>query len=92
MTRQVEPLSRSNRDIISTLDNATRSLDDEDIRADLAKSGTDFGTLKDVATTVMLMLPGGTEQEFLAPWLRILVNGALDSIYVSRDLPAMATM
>jgi type IV secretory pathway TraG/TraD family ATPase VirD4 len=77
--------SRSNRDIISTLDNATRFLDDDDIRADLAKSGTDFGTLKDVATTVMLIVPAGTEQQFFTPWLRILVNAALDSIYARGD-------
>lgn len=54
--------SRSNRDIISTLHNATRFLDDADIRADLAKSGTDFGTLKDVKTTVFVMLPAGTSR------------------------------
>jgi type IV secretory pathway TraG/TraD family ATPase VirD4 len=77
--------TRSNRDIISTLDNATRILDDDDIRADLAKSETDFGTLKDVPTTVMLIVPAGTEQQFLSPWLRILVNAALDSIYARGD-------
>lgn len=73
--------SRSNRDIISTLENNTRVLDDDDIRADLAKSGTDFATLKDVPTTVFVIVPAGTEQQFLSPWLRLLVNAALDSIY-----------
>jgi type IV secretory pathway TraG/TraD family ATPase VirD4 len=77
--------SRSNRDIISTLNNDTRFLDDDDIRADLAKSGTDFSTLKDIRTTVFVMLPAGTEQQFLEAWLRILVNCALDSIYGRGD-------
>lgn len=77
--------SRSNRDIISTLQNATRVLDDDDIRADLAKSGTDYGTLKDVPTTVMLIVPAGTEQQFLAPFVRLHVNAALDSIYARGD-------
>ena len=77
--------SRSNRDIISTLDNATRFFDDDDIRADLAKSGTDYGTLKDQCTTVMLIVPAGTEQQFLAPFVRLHVNAALDSIYARGD-------
>lgn len=74
--------SRSNTDIISTADTHTRWLLDDRIRADLAKDGIDFATLKDEPPkTVFLILPAGTELEFFGVWLRVVLTGALNALY-----------
>ena len=62
--------------IISTALTQTRWLDSRPIKADLAKGGFDFGSLKRTPTTVYLVLP----PRYLAThstWLRVLVTSSL---------------
>src|SRR5271170_922858 len=74
--------SRSNTDVVATADTQTRWLLDDLMRADLAKNGIDFATLKDApAKTVFLIIPAGTELEFFGVWLRVVIAGALDALY-----------
>lgn len=74
--------SRSNADIVSTADTNTRWLLDDRIRADLAKNGIDFATLKDEPPkSVFLILPAGIELEFFGVWLRVVLTGALNALY-----------
>jgi type IV secretory pathway TraG/TraD family ATPase VirD4 len=73
--------SRSNTDIVSTADTHTRWLLDDRIRADLAKNGIDFATLKDAhrwrprrdgwppAPRTIRWLPTGANA-WLPPWER----------------------
>lgn len=80
--------SRSNTEVISTFRAATGWLLDPDIRADLAvKNGVDFATLKHGAapSDVFLILPAGTELIRFGPWLRIILNCALDTFYARAD-------
>lgn len=74
--------SRSNRDIISTLHNDTLFLDDADIRAALSDDGLDFSTLKDMPPkTVFVITPPNMPETDSAPFLRVIVNCGLDSLY-----------
>jgi hypothetical protein len=70
--------SRSNRDIISTLHNATEVLDNPSIRAALSGPGFDFGTMKDGPPKTMFVItppdmPEGDSQAFLMPIPRIAI-------------------
>jgi type IV secretory pathway TraG/TraD family ATPase VirD4 len=75
--------SRSNTDVLATFDAATGWLLDDNIRADLAvQNGVDFASLKHGAPKdVFIILPAGTELIYFGPWLRIVLNCALDSLY-----------
>jgi type IV secretion system protein VirD4 len=73
--------SRSIRDVVMTAITDSRWLEDADIRADLSKPGVDFATLRDSPAYVPVILPAGTELEFFATWLRIVISCALDVLY-----------
>jgi type IV secretion system protein VirD4 len=79
--KYTEDLSKELQSVVSTAETQTRWLLSDPMRDSLAKNGIDFGCLKDRYTSCFLILPGGTELENHAVWLRICVVSALNALY-----------
>jgi type IV secretion system protein VirD4 len=78
------PESRELSSIISNALTQTRWIDSPPVKADLAKGGFDFGSLKKTPTTVYLILPPrylGTH----STWLRVLITSCLMPLLNSVD-------
>jgi len=67
------------RSIASTAKIQTEAFDDDEIAADLAKDGFHFGELKEVPTTVYLILPPEMMDRH-AKWLRLLISAAFQAL------------
>jgi type IV secretion system protein VirD4 len=66
--------------IRSTADTQTRWIISKFMREDLKKPGVDFARLKEVPTSVFIVLPS-TEMRAKSSWLRMLVVSALRALY-----------
>jgi type IV secretion system protein VirD4 len=80
--KYTKPLSKELEGVFSTAETQSRWLLSDPMRASLSvRDGIDFGKLKDRPTSCFLILPGGTELENHAVWLRLCVVSALNALY-----------
>jgi type IV secretion system protein VirD4 len=77
--------------IRSTADTQTRWLLSEPIRADMAKPGIDFASLKREPTTVYVILPA-ERLETHSVWLRVVVSTALRALYRPGGVPVLLVL
>jgi type IV secretion system protein VirD4 len=80
--KYTKPLTKELESVVSTAETQTRWLLSDPMRKSLSvREGIDFGKLKDRPTSCFLILPGGTELENHAVWLRLCVVSALNALY-----------
>ncbi len=72
--------NKTNDGIVATAASQTQWLLSQPMLDDLAKDGIDFGSLKEKAITVYVMLPAYALETF-SPWLRLVVTCAFNALY-----------